>query len=115
MTGNKTIRLAVLTALGSLMLASAALAGPQMTFGPDNQGTLQLDYKGQFQVVARDIGSGANDDEHTYNFNFRRNRIALMGTYGDVMSLYVQTEFTEDPTVTTLGVASAEPGSGCQS
>jgi len=114
MTGNTKIRLAALAALGSLMIASAALAGPQMTFGPDNQGTLKLDYKGQFQVVARDIGSGANDDEHTYNFNFRRNRIALMGTYGDLMSVYVQTEFTEDPTVTTLGVAATEPGSNFQ-
>lgn len=114
MTGNKTIRLAALVAFGSLMFASAALAGPQFTFGPENQGTLKLDYKGQFQMVARDVGSGANDDENTYNFNFRRNRVALMGTYGDVMSLYVQTEYTEDPTVNTLGVASAEPGSTFQ-
>jgi hypothetical protein len=114
MIGNPKIRAAMLIAIGSLMLASAALAGPTTTFGPDNQGTLQIDYKGQFQAVARDIGSGFNGDAHTYNFNFRRNRIALMGTYGDVMSLYVQTEFTEDPTVNALSVASTEPGSTFQ-
>jgi hypothetical protein len=114
MIGMKMIRYAAAAALGSLLLASAALAGPQMTFGPENQGTLKLDYKGQFQVVARDIGSGFANEENTYNFNFRRNRLALMGTYGEVMSLYVQTEFTEDPTVTTLGVAAAEPGSTFQ-
>jgi hypothetical protein len=114
MIGKTLIRYAVATALGSLLLASAALAGPQVTFGPENQGTLKLEYKGQFQVLARDIGSGYNNVENTYNFNFRRNRLALMGAYGDVMSMYVQTEFTEDPTVNTLGVSAAEPGSTFQ-
>ncbi len=114
MIGTSTIRTAVAIALGSLLLATAALAGPEMTFGPENQGTLRVDYKGQFQAVARDIGSGINNDDHTYNFNFRRNRLALMGAYGDIMSVYVQTEFTQDPTVTTLSVADAAPGSNFQ-
>jgi hypothetical protein len=85
-----------------------------MTFGPENQGTLKIDYKGQFQALGRDIGSGANNEQNTYNFNFRRNRIALMGTYRDVMSLYVQTEFVQDENVGTLGVASTDQGSQFQ-
>lgn len=48
-----------------------------MTFGPDEEGVLQLDYKGQLQMMARDIGSGPTNDKATTNFNFRRNRLAL--------------------------------------
>ncbi len=110
MIGKTMIRVAALSAFGSLLLAAAALAGPQWTFGPENQGTLEFQYKGQFQAVARDLGSGGNDEQNTYNFNFRRNRLALMGTYGEVMSLYVQTEFSDDPTIGPMGVASTPPG-----
>jgi len=101
-------------AIGLTLLAGTAFAGPQMTFGPDDKGVLQLDYKGQFQMTVRDTGSGDNNDDTTTNFNFRRNRLALMGAYGDMMSLYVQTEFTEDPNVTTLGVASSNTGTEFQ-
>lgn len=89
-----------------LGLAAPAMAGPQMTFGPDDKGVLQLDYKGQFQMTVRDSGSGANNDDATTNFNFRRNRLALMGAYGDMMSLYVQTEFVDQTSLSTLGVNS---------
>lgn len=92
-------------ALGTALLAGTAFAGPRITFGPEDQGALQIDYKGQFQMSVRDNGSGAEGDDTTTNFNFRRNRIALMGKYGDMLSLYVQTEFTEDPNVGTLGVS----------
>lgn len=92
-------------ALGTALLAGTAFAGPRITFGPEDQGALQIDYKGQFQMSVRDNGSGADGDDTTTNFNFRRNRIALMGKYGDMLSLYVQTEFTEDPNVGTLGVS----------
>lgn len=88
-----------------LGLAVPAFAGPQMTFGPEDKGVLQLDYKGQFQMSVRDTGSGSGDDNTTMNFNFRRNRLALMGAYGDWFGLYVQTEFVEDQNITTLGVA----------
>ncbi|ANA41163.1 MULTISPECIES: selenite/tellurite reduction operon porin ExtI [Geobacter] len=91
-------------ALGTALLAGTAFAGPRITFGPEDQGALQIDYKGQFQMTVRDNGSGANGDDTTTNFNFRRNRLAFMGKYGDMLSLYVQTEFTEDPNVSTLGV-----------
>ena len=114
MTSRRSIRIALATALGSLMIATVALAGPKLTFGPENQGTLELQYKGQFQVIARDFGSGLAGDQNTYNFNFRRNRLALMGTYGEKVTFYVQSEFTEDPTVTTLSVLPAEPGSNFQ-
>ncbi len=89
-----------------LGLAAPAFAGPQMTFGPEDQGVLQLDYKGQFQMSVRDTGSGPNNNDATTSFNFRRNRIALMGAYGDMMSLYVQTEFANQGSINTLGVTS---------
>ena len=110
---SKAGKLSALT-LGLALMAGTAFAGPQMTFGPNDEGTLQLDYKGQFQMTVRDTGSGDNNDDTTTNFNFRRNRLALMGAYGDIMSLYVQTEFTEDPNVTTLGVASSNQGTEFQ-
>ncbi|MBW4054423.1 MAG: porin [Proteobacteria bacterium] len=101
-------------AIGLTLMAGTAFAGPQMTFGPNDEGTLQLDYKGQFQMTVRDTGSGDNNTDTTTNFNFRRNRLALMGAYGDMLSLYVQTEYTEDPNVTTLGVASSNQGTEFQ-
>ena len=109
-------KLAKISASAALLLglAGTAFAGPQMTFGPNDEGMLQLDYKGQFQMTVRDTGSGDNNDDSTANFNFRRNRLALMGAYGDKMSLYVQTEFTEDQNVTTLGVADSNQGSEFQ-
>ena len=103
-----------LALLGVMLFAGSAYAGPKMTFGPNDEGALQIDYKGQLQMTVRDTGSGENDDDTTTNFNFRRNRLAFMGKYGEVMSLYVQTEFTEDPNVTTLGVASSDQGSEFQ-
>jgi len=105
---NKRICCAMLA--GALLCAGSAFAGPQMTFGPDDKGMLQIDYKGQFQMTVRDIGSGDNNDDTTTNFNFRRNRLAFMGKYGDTFSLYVQTEFAEDQNVTALDVASTNQG-----
>jgi len=90
--------------LGTALLAGTAFAGPKMTFGPNDEGALQIDYKGQFQMTVRDTGSGDNNDDTTTNFGFRRNRLALMGKYGDMLSLYVQTEFSEESNVNTLGV-----------
>lgn len=96
-------------ALAALMLGltAPAVAGPQMTFGPDEQGVLQLDYKGQLQMTARDTGSGPTNDDSTTNFNFRRNRLALMGAYGDMLSLYVQTEFVDQNSLSALGLKSS--------
>lgn len=101
-------------ATGLLLMAGTAFAGPRITFGPEDQGALQIDYKGQLQMTVRDTGSGENNDDTTTNFNFRRNRLALMGKYGEMLSLYVQTEFTEDPNITTLGVASTNQGTDFQ-
>jgi len=91
-------------AIGLTLLAGTAFAGPQITFGPEDQGVMQIDYKGQFQMTTRDTGSGDNNDDSTASFGFRRNRIALMGKYGDILSMYAQTEFAGDSNVTTLGV-----------
>jgi len=110
---TKAGRISTLAA-GVLLVAGTAFAGPKMTFGPENKGALQIDYKGQFQMTVRDTGSGDNNDDATTNFNFRRNRLALMGKYGDMLSLYVQTEFTEDQNVQTLGVASSNQGTEFQ-
>lgn len=100
--------------LGMVLVSGTALAGPKMTFGTNDEGALQLDYKGQFQMTLRDTGSGDNNEDNTMNFNFRRNRLALMGKYGDNMSLYVQTEYIDDANITPLDVASSNQGSEFQ-
>jgi len=102
------------TVLGLALATGTAYAGPKMTFGPDDEGALQLDYKGQFQMTVRDTGSGENNDDNTMNFNFRRNRLALMGKYGDNMSLYVQTEYVDDANITPFDVADTDQGSDFQ-
>ena len=89
-------------------------AGARITFGDEDQGVLQLQYKGQFRFNARDLGSGRDGEEWTSNFGFRRNRLALMGAWSDKVSLYVQTEFTEDLNVDTLGVADQNLGTDFQ-
>lgn len=107
-------RLAIVSALGLQLLATTALAGPLIPFGAAKEATLQIDYMGQFEVLARDIGSGAGNEQNTYSFGFRRNRIRLVGTYEQVMSVYVQTEYASDETVDALGVASSGSGSNFQ-
>ena len=89
-------------------------AGARIHFGDEDQGTLQIQYKGQFRMNVRDIGSGQDGEDVTTNFGFRRNRLAFMGAWSDKVSLYVQTEFTEDLNVDTLGVADANLGSDFQ-
>ncbi len=82
--------------VGMVLLAAPAFAGPTWTFGPNDEGQMKLEYKGQFQLNMRDDGAEADGDGDAAEFNFRRNRLALMGAYGQHMSLYVQTEYTED-------------------
>ncbi len=89
-------------------------AGARIHFGDEDQGTLQIQYKGQFRFTNRDTGSGQDGDDWTSNFGFRRNRLALMGAWSDKVSLYVQTEFTEDLNVDTLGIADANLGTDFQ-
>ncbi|OGU04927.1 MAG: porin [Geobacteraceae bacterium GWC2_58_44] len=114
MVNSKKSCMLCATLLGLTLIAGTAHAGPRMSFGPNDEGALQIDYKGQFQMTVRDNGSGDDNDDTTTNFNFRRNRLAFMGKYGENMGLYVQTEFTEDPNVTTLGVASVNQGNQFQ-
>lgn len=90
------------------LLVGTAFAGPRWTFGELDEGVLQLDYKGQFQLLGRDNGSGPNGTKNTAEFNFRRNRLALMGAYGDNLGLYVQTEFKEDNNIGNLTVTDGE-------
>jgi len=70
-------------------------AGARITFGDEDQGALQIQYKGEFRVNYRDIGSGEDGTDSTTNLGFRRNRIAFMGAWSDKVSLYVQGEFAE--------------------
>ena len=91
-------------------LAGAAHAGPQIRFGTDNQGVLQIDYKAQFQMLLRDSGSGEDKDDSTASFNFRRNRLAFMGKYGKSIGIYVQTEYTENQNVGPLSVSDDDSG-----
>ena len=92
------------------MMAGSALAGPVWKFGEDDKGLLKLDYKGQFQLVNRDTGAGPDGDDSVTEFNFRRNRLALMGAWGDSFGLYVQTEYTEDRNITTFTVSDGADG-----
>lgn len=61
-------------ALAPLMLsfAAPALAGAANDLRANEEAVLQLDYKGQLQMMVRDIGSSPTNDEATTNFNFRR-------------------------------------------
>jgi hypothetical protein len=86
------------------LLAGTAFAGPVLTFGPNDEGVVKFEYKGQFSLTARDTGSGANGDENTNTFAFRRNRFAIMGAYGDNFSLYVNTDYSADNDMTSFSV-----------
>ena len=128
MTNHSTFRNGLLLTLVSVLLTVPALAqekdsmtappwgdaGAKITFGDEDQGVLQLQYKGQFRFTTRDIGSGVDGEDWTSNFGFRRNRIALMGAWSDRVSFYVQTEFTEDLNIDTLGVADTNLGTDFQ-
>lgn len=103
MQSYKSILLGSLV-LGMTLYGGAAQAGPVMTFGELDENQLRIDYKGQFQFVHRDAGSGADGTDSTNEFNFRRNRIALLGAMGDKIGLYVQTEFREDNNIGSLDV-----------
>lgn len=87
------------------LMAGSAFAGPIWTFGPEDQGLMKLDYKGQFQFNYRDTGSGSDGTDNTSEFNFRRNRLALMGAWGQHFGLYVQTEYNEDNNITPFYVS----------
>ena len=114
MINQRKIAKVLACVIGLAMLAGTAYAGPRMTFGSNDEGLLQLDYKGQFQMLIRDTGSGPAKDGQTNDFNFRRNRIALMGKYGDIMSIYVQTEFGEHQNIGPFTVSNDDSGSNFQ-
>jgi hypothetical protein len=81
-------------------------AGARIQFGDEDQGTLQVQYKGQFRMTYRDIGSGTEGTDGTTNFGFRRNRLAVMGAWSDKVSLYVQGEFA-DPNLAPVDFSGA--------
>ena len=110
MTMLKKAGLLCAVATAFCMIAGSALAGPIWTFGPDDEGLLKLDYKGQFQVLHRDTGASPDGDGDATEFNFRRNRLALMGAWGDSFGLYVQTEYSEDRNILPFGVSDGSDG-----
>jgi hypothetical protein len=81
-------------------------AGARITFGDEDQGALQLQYKGEFRFNYRDIGSGEDGTDSTTNLGFRRNRLAVMGAWSDKVSLYVQGEFA-DPNLAPVDFSGA--------
>ncbi len=97
-------------AVAFCLTASSAFAGPIWTFGDEDQGLLKLDYKAQFQFLNRDTGAGTDGDGSASEFNFRRNRLALMGAYGDNFGLYVQTEYIEDRNILPFGISDGGDG-----
>jgi hypothetical protein len=126
MTRN-TLRNGLLLTLSLALLAAPALAqeketmtappwgdaGARIHFGDEDQGTLQLQYKAQFRLNYRDIGSGTDGTDGTTNFGFRRNRLALMGAWSDKVSLYVQMEFA-DPNLAAVDFSGAGFSSNAQ-
>ncbi len=102
------IRNLLVSMIGLSLVAAPAFAGPVWKFGPDEQAQMKLEYKGQFQLLTRDTGSEADGDGNTQEFNFRRNRLALMGAYGENFGLYVQTEFGEDTNIRALDVSDGD-------
>jgi hypothetical protein len=94
---------------GITLFASSAFAGPTWTFGPEDEGLMKLEYKGQFQLDYRDTGSGKNNDDNTTDFNFRRNRVALMGAYKG-LGVYFQTEYNEDSNIGAFDVSDGSDG-----
>ena len=81
-------------------------AGARITFGDEDQGALQIQYKGEFRINYRDIGSGEDGTDSTTNLGFRRNRLAFMGAWSDKVSLYVQGEFA-DPNLAPVDFSGA--------
>ncbi len=108
------VSFAIAVLLGLTALAAPALAGPQLTFGPEDQGTMQIDVKSQFQMTVRDTDVEGEDVDTIMNYNFRRNRIAFMGAWGEKLSLYAQTEYQEDANLGLFGLADADQGSNFQ-
>ena len=102
---------AVAALTGMFLSAGPAVAGPALEFGPEQQGTLQLDYKGQFQLRLRNTGAGPDGAGSATEFGFRRDRVNLIGAWGEHLGLYVQTEFLEDNNVSPLSVGDGEASS----
>lgn len=96
-------------AAGLVLMASTAFAGPTWTFGPEDEGLMKLEYKGQFQLDYRDTGAGAQGDADTSEFSFRRNRVALMAAYNG-LGLYFQTEYNEDNNINSFSVNDGADG-----
>ena len=88
--------------------------GPRIVFGAEDKGVLQIDYKGQFRMNVRDLGSGVSNRDTTTSSGFRRNRVALRGGWGDRFSVYVQTEFAGDSNLGVIDVSSSNSSTDFQ-
>lgn len=96
----------VALALFAAPMQQSAEAGPTIVFGDEEQGVLRIDYKAQFQMITRNTGSGPNKLDRTSTAHFRRNRLAFLGAWEELLSIYVQTDFVEDRNVGTINVGS---------
>lgn len=91
MITSRTAGRAVLAAAGWLALAPAALAGPVIDFGEDDEGFLQINYALQVWAESRSYTS-ADHDGASIDTYLRRNRLTFSGQYNDLIGYYAQLE-----------------------
>jgi len=66
--------------------------------------TFSIFYDTQFGLTSRDMGSGPDSKDGTYEFNFRRNRFGFIGQFNKILGFYYQAEYIEDQVVTPLNI-----------
>lgn len=88
MAKKKAWGAALLSGVGMVLAAPAALAGPTMQFG--DQGSLTVTYAVQAWAQNLDYSSESQGDRN--DFFLRRNRLALSGQFNDYIGFYAQLE-----------------------
>jgi phosphate-selective porin len=71
---------------------------------------LRITYETQFGLTYRDTGSGKKNTDNSYDLNFRRNRLGVLGTYNAWASFYFQTEYIEQRRINALNVDISDNG-----
>jgi hypothetical protein len=91
-----------------IIMTGTVYALPPIEFGEGQR--IKIGYEGQFGMSFRDMGSGPNAEGNTTDFNFRRNRINLIGSYNEWLGYYVQTEYMESRKVNPFYVDPSDGG-----